>query len=433
MNILLIGSGGRENALAYKIAESPLLHKLFIAPGNAGCKEYGTLVNMDINNFDDVLAFCKENEIHMVVIGPEIPLVEGLADFLMENDILVFGPSKKAAQIEGSKAFAKNLMKKYNIPTAKYKVCRDMDSAIKCIEEIKLPLVIKADGLAAGKGVIIPKTMDEAISTIKEIMEDKIFGTSGSQVVIEEFLEGEEVSILCFTDGKTIKAMLSSQDHKRIFDNDTGPNTGGMGAYAPAPMMNELLEKRIYEEILNPIIDAMAKENCPFKGCLYAGLMVKDNVPKVVEFNARFGDPETQVVLPLLKTDLLKIMLACINEDLHNISIKWEDGYAVCVVLASCGYPDKYETGFKISGLNNICHDDIMVFHAGTKEANGEIITNGGRVLNVVAKDKSLDNAIKKVYNHIEKIHFPKMFYRKDIGAKGLNRLKEKRTLSTED
>lgn len=425
MNILLIGSGGRENALAYKIAESPMLDKLFIAPGNAGCKEYGTLVNMDINNFDCVLKFCKENEIHMVVIGPEIPLVEGLADFLMENDILVFGPSKKAAQIEGSKAFAKNLMAKYNIPTAKYKVCRDMDSAIKCIEEIKLPLVIKADGLAAGKGVIIPKTMDEAISTIKEIMEDKIFGTSGSQVVIEEFLEGEEVSILCFTDGKTIKAMLSSQDHKRIFDNDTGPNTGGMGAYAPAPMMNELLEKRIYEEILNPIIDAMANENCPFKGCLYAGLMVKDNIPKVVEFNARFGDPETQVVLPLLKTDILKIMLACINGDLHNINIEWEEGYAVCVVLASSGYPDKYETGFKISGLDNFHNEDIMIFHAGTKEANGEILTNGGRVLNVVAKDKTLDNAIKKVYNHIEKIHFHNMYYRKDIGAKGLKRLKE--------
>lgn len=424
MKILVIGSGGREHALTWKLSKSPKAEALYVLPGNPGCEEIAEKVDIAQGNQEEILRFCLEKGIDLAVIGPEQPLVDGLADVLTKAGIAVFGPSAAAARIEGSKSFSKDLMAKYGIPTARYKVFTDCDAAKAFVKELGLPIVIKADGLAAGKGVIIPNTMEEAMEALTSIMEDERFGKAGSSVVIEEFMKGEEVSVLAFTDGKTVIPMISSQDHKRVFDGDQGPNTGGMGTYAPAPLMNEILADRIQKEILEPVIAAMQKENCPFKGCLYAGLMVDDNKPKVVEFNARFGDPETQVVLPLLASDLAEIMLACAKGNLAAQEIKWSDESAVCVVICAGGYPNKYNSGDEITGIEDVIKAGCQVFQAGTKKEQGKTVTAGGRVLGVVAKGDTLESAIAKVYENIDKIKFKGAFYRRDIGHKGLARLK---------
>ncbi len=424
MNILVIGSGGREHALAWKLSQSPKAEKLYAIPGNPGMAEIAECVEgISITDNDAVTAFAKEKQIDLAVVGPEVPLTNGLVDALNAAGIKAFGPTKLAAEIEGSKAFSKGLMKKYNIPTAKYEVFTDADAARAYIEQEGAPIVIKADGLAAGKGVIVAMTKEEALAAVADIMEDQEFGAAGSRVVIEEFMEGEEASLLCFTDGKTICPMISSQDHKRAYDGDKGPNTGGMGTYAPAPVMTKAMVDKAYETILVPTIKAMAQEGRVYKGCLYAGLMITADGPKVVEFNARFGDPETQVVLPLLESDLADIMLACADGTLAAQDIKWSDGAAVCVVMASGGYPKAYKKGFAIKGLTAAKEAGCEVFHAGTAEKDGKIVTSGGRVLGVVAKASSVKEAVENAYDGVKKISFDGAFYRKDIAHRALERL----------
>jgi len=424
MNILVIGSGGREHALAWKLSQSPKAEKLYAIPGNPGMAEIAECVEgISITDNDAVTAFAKEKQIDLAVVGPEVPLTNGLVDALNAAGIKAFGPTKLAAEIEGSKAFSKGLMKKYNIPTAKYEVFTDADAARAYIEQEGAPIVIKADGLAAGKGVIVAMTKAEALAAVADIMEDQEFGAAGSRVVIEEFMEGEEASLLCFTDGRTICPMISSQDHKRAYDGDKGPNTGGMGTYAPAPVMTKAMVDKAYETILVPTIKAMAQEGRVYKGCLYAGLMITADGPKVVEFNARFGDPETQVVLPLLESDLVDIMLACADGTLAAQDIKWSDGAAVCVVMASGGYPKAYKKGFAIKGLTAAKEAGCEVFHAGTAEKDGEIVTSGGRVLGVVAKASSVKEAVENAYDGVKKISFDGAFYRKDIAHRALERL----------
>ena len=424
MNILVIGSGGREHTLAWKLSQSPKAEKLYAIPGNPGMAEIAECVEgISITDNDAVTAFAKEKQIDLAVVGPEVPLTNGLVDALQAAGIKAFGPTKLAAEIEGSKAFSKGLMKKYNIPTAKYEVFTDADAARAYIEQEGAPIVIKADGLAAGKGVIVAMTKEEALAAVADIMEDQEFGAAGSRVVIEEFMEGEEASLLCFTDGRTICPMISSQDHKRAYDGDKGPNTGGMGTYAPAPVMTKAMVDKAYETILVPTIKAMAQEGRVYKGCLYAGLMITADGPKVVEFNARFGDPETQVVLPLLESDLVDIMLACADGTLAAQDIKWSDGAAVCVVMASGGYPKAYKKGFAIKGLTAAKETGCEVFHAGTAEKDGEIVTSGGRVLGVVAKAASVKEAVENAYDGVKKISFDGAFYRKDIAHRALERL----------
>ncbi|MBQ1868073.1 MULTISPECIES: phosphoribosylamine--glycine ligase [Selenomonas] len=424
MNILVIGSGGREHTLAWKLSQSPKATKLYAIPGNPGMAEVAECVGgISITDNDAVAAFAKEKQIDLAVVGPEVPLTNGLVDALNDVGIKAFGPTKLAAEIEGSKAFSKGLMKKYNIPTAKYEVFTDADAARAYIEQEGAPIVIKADGLAAGKGVIVAMTKEEALAAIADIMEDQEFGAAGSRVVIEEFMEGEEASLLCFTDGKTICPMISSQDHKRAYDGDKGPNTGGMGTYAPAPVMTKAMVDKAYETILVPTIKAMEQEGRLYKGCLYAGLMITAEGPKVVEFNARFGDPETQVVLPLLESDLVDIMLACADGTLSAQDIKWSDGAAVCVVMASGGYPKSYQKGFVIDGLDDAKAAGTEVFHAGTAEKDGQVVTAGGRVLGVVAKADDVKTAVDKAYAGVKKISFQDAFYRNDIAHRALERL----------
>ena len=424
MNILVIGSGGREHTLAWKLSQSPKATKLYAIPGNPGMAEVAECVGgISITDNEAVAAFAKEKQIDLAVVGPEVPLTNGLVDALNAVGIKAFGPTKLAAEIEGSKAFSKGLMKKYNIPTAKYEVFTDADAARAYIEQEGAPIVIKADGLAAGKGVIVAMTKEEALAAIADIMEDQEFGAAGSRVVIEEFMEGEEASLLCFTDGKTICPMISSQDHKRAYDGDKGPNTGGMGTYAPAPVMTKAMVDKAYETILVPTIKAMEQEGRLYKGCLYAGLMITADGPKVVEFNARFGDPETQVVLPLLESDLVDIMLACADGTLSAQDIKWSDGAAVCVVMASGGYPKSYQKGFVIDGLDDAKAAGTEVFHAGTAEKDGQIVTAGGRVLGVVAKADDVKTAVDKAYAGVKKISFQDAFYRNDIAHRALERL----------
>ena len=421
MNILLIGSGGREHALAWKISQSPMLDKLFAIPGNPGIKALAECIT-DISTGDNaaIVRFAQEKKAELVVVGPEAPLTSGLVDDLAAAGIKAFGPTKKAAALEGSKSFAKNIMEKYGIPTAKYRVFSEAAAAKDYIRQEGAPIVIKADGLAAGKGVIVAMTQEEALAAIDTIMVSDAFGGAGNQVVIEEFMEGEEASLLAFTDGETIKAMVSSQDHKRAYDGDQGPNTGGMGTYAPAPVMTPEVRQKAEETILRPIIAAMKEEGIPYSGCLYAGLMIKSGVPKVVEFNARFGDPETQVILPLLKSDLVPIMLACADGTLADQTIEWLDEAAVCVILASGGYPASYEKGFPITGLENA--NDALIFHAGTAEKCGQLITAGGRVLGMTAVAGSIAAARQKAYDQVSKVHFANMHYRKDIANRGLRR-----------
>ena len=417
MKILMIGSGGREHALIKKLLESPKCTKLYCAPGNGGISRDAELVNIGVMDKENMVKFAKDNAIDLVFVAPDDPLADGMVDAMQEAGIRAFGPNANAAIIEASKVFSKNLMKKYGIPTAKYEVFNDAQKAIDYIKnENTAPVVVKADGLALGKGVIIAQSVDEAIEAVKEIMEDKKFGDSGNNIVIEEFLTGPEVSVLAFTDGKCVKPMVSSKDHKRAFDNDEGLNTGGMGTFSPSRLYDDAKAEECMKNIFVPTIKAMSSEGRPFKGVLYFGLMMTANGVKVIEYNCRFGDPETQVVLPRLKTDLVEIMEAVIDERLDEINIEWEDSAAVCVVMASGGYPVSYKKGYEISGLDNI--GDLTVFHAGTAVKDGKIVTNGGRVLGVTAVGKDLDEAIKNAYAGVAKISWTDEFHRSDIGIK---------------
>ena len=425
MRILLIGGGGREHALAWKLVQSPKVEKLYAAPGNPGMAllQKCECINLNVDDLEGVADYAEEKSIDLTVVGPEAPLVAGLADVFKRRGLPVFGPSKAAAQLEGSKAFSKELMAKYNIPTAFFKICEDIETAKAYVEEKGAPIVVKADGLAAGKGVVVAMTKAEALEAIDEMMGDHKFGAAGARLVLEEYMEGEEASLLAFTDGKTVVPMIAAQDHKRVFDGDEGPNTGGMGTYAPAPVMTDILRLKATELILKPVVEAMAKEGTPYQGCLYAGLMIKGDSVKVVEFNCRFGDPETQVVLPLLDGDLAEIMLACATGTLDKAEVAWHDKAAVCVVMASGGYPESYEKGKEITGLAAAEEDkDVVVFHAGTKEAEGKIVTSGGRVLGVTAVDSSIKAARDRAYAAVEKISFEKNFYRKDIAWRALKR-----------
>ncbi len=424
MKIAVIGGGGREHALAWKLSQSKHTEKLYALPGNPGMADIAECVaGIDIEDNDAIVKFAKDKGIDLVVIGPEVPLTNGVVDALTEAGIKAFGPTGKAAELEGSKVYAKLVMKRYGIPTARYEVFGDAGRARVYVRQMRQPFAIKADGLAAGKGVILTKDADEAVAAIDTIMTDKAFGEAGSRVVIEEFMQGEEASVLAFTDGKTIVPMVPSQDHKAVYDGDKGPNTGGMGTYAPAPVITPEVMERVKKEILEPMVEAMNKEGRPYKGCLYAGLMITDKGPKVVEFNARFGDPETQVVLPLLKSDLVEVMLACIDGTLDKTPIEWSDGAAVCVVMASGGYPGSYEKGKEITGLDAAKADGDIVFHAGTKLADGKIVTNGGRVLGVVGQAENIKAAVDKAYEGVKKISFEKEYHRTDIAHRALERL----------
>ena len=420
MKVLVVGSGGREHAVIRKLAENPEIDRIFCAPGNGGISVQAQLVEIKATDVEGMVAFAKKEGIDFVVVTPDDPLVLGMADAMEEAGIPAFGPSKKAAQIEGSKVFAKNLMKKYGIPTAKYEVFDDPSKVIAYIErENQFPAVIKADGLALGKGVVIARNLAEAKEAVHSIMEDKIFGKSGNQVVVEEFLTGKEVSVLAFTDSHTISPMISSMDHKRVYDNDEGPNTGGMGTIAPSPYYTPEVAKRCMEEIFLPTMEAMKKEGRPFKGCLYFGLILTERGPKVIEYNCRFGDPETQVVLPLLKTDLFTIMRAVRDERLGEVDIQWSTGAAACVVLASGGYPKKYETGLPIEGLDeNGGHSGVIVYHAGTKKQDGRFLTAGGRVLGVTGLGETLPQALEKAYGAVREITFKNAHYRTELGKK---------------
>ena len=425
MRILLIGGGGREHALAWKLAQSSKVEVIFAAPGNPGMAMLPKCqcIGLNVDDLEGVADYAEEQSIDLTVVGPEAPLVAGLADVFKRRGLPVFGPSKAAAQLEGSKAFSKELMAKYNIPTAFFKICEDIETAKAYVEEKGAPIVVKADGLAAGKGVVVAMTKQEALDAIDDMMGDHKFGAAGARVVLEEFMEGEEASLLAFTDGKTVVPMIAAQDHKRVFDGDEGPNTGGMGTYAPAPVMTDVLRLKATEIILKPVVAAMAAEGMPYQGCLYAGLMIKGDSIKVVEFNCRFGDPETQVVLPLLDGDLAEIMLACATGTLDKVDVFWHDKAAVCVVMASGGYPESYEKGKEITGLAVAEEDkDVVVFHAGTKADGENVVTSGGRVLGVTAVDSSIKAARDRAYAAVEKINFDKAFYRKDIAWRALKR-----------
>ena len=419
MKILVVGGGGREHALAFAIKRSPLCSELFCAPGNAGTAQIAHNINIKDSDIDAIVSFCLENRIGLVVVGPEVPLALGLVDELNIRGIKAFGPSKNAAQIEASKSFSKQFFKKYSLPTAEFDVFDNIDDAKNYINKKGAPIVVKADGLAAGKGVTVAQTEAEAIDALKEIFIERKFKDAGNKVVIEEKLEGEEASFLAFSDGENILPMIAAQDHKPVFDNDLGPNTGGMGAYAQAPIIDDELRQYIIKNIMQKTIDGLRKEGIIYKGVLYAGLMIKDKKPYLLEFNCRFGDPETQAILPLMNSDIVDIMLASIDGNLASKTIKWKKKYAVCVVLASGGYPIEYDKGKVISGLDDVEKlDNVYVFHAGTAKKNSDIITNGGRVLNIVGVDEHFDKAQKRAYDAIKLVSFDGMHYRKDIGNK---------------
>ena len=419
MKVLVVGGGGREHTIIWKLAQSSKITKLFCAPGNGGISKLAECVPIKAVEIEKMVSFAKQEKIDLVMVAPDDPLALGMVDAMEEAGIRAFGPVKAAAILEGSKAFSKDLMDKYNIPTAGYKVFTNSEEAIAYLQAGKIPVVVKADGLALGKGVIIAQTLEEAIDAVNSIMNDKVFGDAGSKVVIEDFIEGPEVSILAFTDGKTIVPMVSSQDHKRAYDHDMGPNTGGMGTFSPSPLYTAELDEYCMKNIFLPTVDAMNKEGRTFKGVIYFGLMLTEDGPKVLEYNARFGDPETQVVLPRLKTDLLDIFEAIIDERLDSINIEWDDNAAVCVVAASGGYPGKYQTGIEIKGIDAAQENgQTIVFHAGTSIKDGTFFTAGGRVLGVTAVAQSMQLAIDKAYQGIEKISFDGMHYRKDIGRK---------------
>lgn len=422
MKVAVIGGGGREHALAVTLAKSPSVEKLYALPGSDAMAAVAQCVPVGVEDLSGIAAFCEKEGVDLVVVGPEVPLTEGLADVCQAKGIAVFGPNKAAAQMEGSKVFAKNLMKKYNVPTAAYASFTDGAAAKDYITAQGAPIVVKADGLAAGKGVVVAQTVDEALAAVDAIMEDRIFGESGGRIVIEECIVGEEASLLAFVDGKTIVPMISAQDHKRIFDGDKGPNTGGMGAYAPAPVMTPELTRTVYDTILVPVVKGLAAEGITYQGCLYAGLMITADGPKVVEFNCRFGDPETQAVLPLLDGDLAQIMLACAKGTLTADMVHWKQASACCVIMASKGYPESSHKGDVISGLDSVA-PDVQVFHSGTKVVDGQYVTNGGRVLGVTALGATLQEAIDQAYANVRRISFDGQQVRQDIGAKGLRHL----------
>lgn len=418
MKVLIVGSGGREHAIAWKIAQSPKVDKIYCAPGNAGIEEYAECVDIKAMEFERLAEFAKEHEIDLTVIGMDDPLVGGIVDVFEAQGLRVFGPRKNAAILEGSKAFSKDLMKKYNIPTAAYENFTDPDKALAYLETAKLPVVLKADGLALGKGVLICNTLEEARAGVKEIMTDRKFGSAGNCMVIEEFMTGREVSVLSYVDGRTIKTMTSAQDHKRAGDGDTGLNTGGMGTFSPSPFYTDEVDAFCRKYIYQPTVDAMAAEGRAFKGIIFFGLMLTEDGPKVLEYNARFGDPEAQVVLPRMKTDIIDVFEACIDGTLDQIDLQFEDNAAVCVVLASAGYPVSYKKGFVIEGLERFRdREGYYVFHAGTaKNADGAIVTNGGRVLGVTATGANLREARKNAYEAAGWLTFENKYYRNDIG-----------------
>lgn len=417
MKILIVGSGGREHAIAASVAKSPRADKIYCAPGNAGIAEYAECVDIGAMELEKLAEFAKEKEIDLCIVGMDDPLVGGLVDVLEDAGIRTFGPKKNAAILEGSKAFSKDLMKKYDIPTAGYENFTDPKEAIAYLENAKFPIVLKADGLALGKGVLICQNFEEAKEGVKTIMLDKKFGTAGNEMVIEEFMTGREVSVLSFVDGKTIKTMTSAQDHKRAGDGDTGLNTGGMGTFSPSPFYTKEVEEFCEKYIYQRTVDAMAAEGRPFKGVIFFGLMLTEEGPKVLEYNARFGDPEAQVVLPRMKNDILDVVEACVDGTLDQIDLQFEDNAAVCVVLASEGYPVQYEKGYPITGLEEFSkHEGYYCFHAGTKFEDGNIVTNGGRVLGVTAKGANLKEARKNAYAATEWVQFKNKYKRNDIG-----------------
>lgn len=417
MNILIVGGGGREHAIAHAVKKSPKADKIYCAPGNAGIEEIAECADIKVMEFDRLVKFAKKKEIDLAIVGPDDPLVGGLVDAFEEAGIRAFGPRKNAAILEGSKAFSKELMKKYNIPTAEYAVFTDAAKALSYLDSAKFPIVLKADGLALGKGVLICETLKEARNGVKEIMLDKKFGTAGNKIVIEEFMTGREVSVLTFCDGKTVKIMSSAQDHKRAGDNDTGLNTGGMGTFSPSPFYTKKINDYCKKNIFQPTVNAMKAEGRPFKGVIFFGLMLTEDGPKVLEYNARFGDPEAQVVLPRMKNDIIDVMEACIDGTLGKIRLEFEDNAAVCVVLASEGYPVKYTKGHLISGLERFDGEDgYYCFHAGTKRTSKGVVTAGGRVLGVTAKGSDLHRARSNAYEAVTWVDFENKYCRRDIG-----------------
>ena len=420
MNILILGSGGREHSLAWAVNQNPKCDILYCAPGNAGISKVAQCVDLNIENSSDVLKFCLDERIQFVIIGPEAPLAMGIADDLRANNILTFGPSASAAKLESSKAFTKGVCDSCNAPTAKYARFTELELAIEYVHEQGAPIVVKADGLAGGKGVIVAMTLDEAINGLKDIFSGA-FGKAGAEVVIEEFMEGEEASFFILSDGKNILPIGTAQDHKRVFDGDTGPNTGGMGAYSPAPIMTKDVTSKAISQIIQPTIDEMAKRGIPYQGVLYAGFMIKDGEPKLVEYNVRFGDPECQALMMRLGAQALDAMLACAKGELNNYKLNWADDHALTIVYAAKGYPGTYEKGSKILGLDTISEStNIQVFHAGTKKEENNIIATGGRVLNITARGSSLKEAHRLAYETIEKIQWENGFYRNDIGWRAL-------------
>lgn len=421
--VLVVGSGGREHALVWKLSLSPEVAEIYCAPGNAGISRLAKSVPLSAEDITGLADFTEKQSINLTVVGPEVPLIMGIVDTFRKRDLAICGPDSRAAVLEGSKAFAKEFMKRHNIPTADYQTFSSPEEAKKNVLERGTPLVVKADGLAAGKGVIIAMTEKDALDAIEMIMVKKVFGDAGKRVIIEEVLKGEEASFLAFTDGDTVVPMPSSQDHKAIYDGDQGPNTGGMGAYSPAPVVTPKVHKKVMEKIMTPVIKGMGAEGRTYKGILYAGLMIEDGEPKVLEFNVRFGDPETQPLLIRMESDLLPVLEATITGKLHQVPIEWEQRPAVCVVMASSGYPGTYEKGKIISGLKEAEKmERVQVFHAGTSLSNGKIVTSGGRVLGVTALGNSIQEAVSQAYKAVSKISWEGVYYRKDIGNKALKR-----------
>lgn len=421
MNILVVGGGGREHALVWKIAQSPLVDKIYCAPGNPGIAQLADCVHIAADDIEGLCEFAQAEQIDLTVVGPEVPLTLGIVDHFQAAGLTVFGPTQKAAQIEGSKRFSKELMERHQIPTAAYRSFTDHGDAVAYVKEQGAPIVIKANGLAAGKGVVVAMTEEQALAALDEMMLEQVFGAAGSCIVIEEFMAGEEASFFAFTDGTSILPLASSQDHKRVYDQDQGPNTGGMGAYSPAPVVTAELHQVIVDTIVRPTIVGMAKDGCPYSGILYVGLMIKEGQPRVVEYNARFGDPEAQPLLMRMKSDIVPILKACAEGNLDNKTIEWHDKAAVCVVMASGGYPADYAKGYSISGLEEVAAmEDVMVFHAGTGLEQGKIVNLGGRVLGVTGLGSSVAQAISSAYQAVSKIHWENVHYRRDIGARAL-------------
>ena len=421
MKVLVVGSGGREHALCWAISKSPLCDKIYCAPGNAGISSYAECVNIKVNDIKGIINFAEQESIDFAVIGPEEPLVLGISDELNKKNIKTFGPSASASKLEGSKAFMKDIVYKNNIPTASYGCFSDIDEAKKYIHKHGAPIVVKTSGLAAGKGVFICNTVNEAINAIDKIMHEKIFGLSGQEIIIEEFLEGEEVSFFALVNGNNILPLVSAQDHKAVGDGDTGPNTGGMGAYSPAPIMNSLLEQKIIDEIITPTTNALIDQGSPYQGVLFAGLMITNEGPKLLEYNIRFGDPECQVLMRRLKSDLLSALIATCDNQLDNISLKWNDEKAIVVIMASNGYPGDYKKGTIIKNTSIAeKKDEIEIFHSGTQFKNEDLIASGGRVLGITATGKTVTEAHEKVYEAINEIKWPDGFYRKDIGWRAI-------------